>query len=180
MLARAPARSNAPPTLRTSRGPGAIARVRRRGRSVVDYFEPLFAERREGQRIDEVDDLAQRRIDERAIAADLADAEFGALPQVVAVGFRDRHVELRAHAILDRAQHLALALERMVLGQEERKLQDPDNHDQDPYNRGEDRRRIRSADASRPRPARASLPRAASRACARPLPSRTPRSRRRA
>src|SRR4029077_17834606 len=95
-----------------------LAPPRRSGELVVQNFEKFLTQRSERQRIDKIDDLAQRRIDERAIAADLADTEFGPLPHIVIGRLGDRDVELVAHAILDRAQHVTLALERMVIRQE--------------------------------------------------------------
>src|ERR1019366_9370088 len=100
--------------------------------SVVDNFELLFAERDQAQRIDKVHDLAQRPVHERAIAADLRDAQLGALPQVVAVGLGDGDVELVADASLDRAQHLSFALERMILRQKQGQPHDADDHDDTP------------------------------------------------
>src|SRR5579871_1891533 len=98
------------------------------GDSIVDDFQVFVAERCERERIDEVDDLAQGRIDEGPIAPNLADAKFSALPHIVVVRLRDRNIELGAHASLDCAEHLPLAFERVILGQVEGESQDTDNH----------------------------------------------------
>src|SRR6266849_1625608 len=58
---------------------------------------------REGERVDKLDDLAQSRIDERAVTAHLAYPQLCALPEVVTIGLGDRDVELVANAILDRS-----------------------------------------------------------------------------
>src|SRR6202521_5814390 len=88
----------------------------------------LFAERSERERVDKVHDFAQRAVDERAVAADLADSQLGALPEIVIAGFGDRDVELLPYTSLDRAEHLTLALERMVLRDEQREPQNADDH----------------------------------------------------
>src|SRR5581483_5453227 len=84
----------------------------------VDDFELLLAQRRQPERVDEVHDFAQGAVYERAVAADLADAEFRALPHVVPVGLSNRDVELVADTVLDGPEHLPFALERMVFRQE--------------------------------------------------------------
>src|ERR1700722_6162087 len=66
-------------------------------RSVAENFELLIAQRSQCECVDKFHDLAQGRVDEGTIATDLADPEFGALPHIVMVGFRDRNVELVAH-----------------------------------------------------------------------------------
>src|SRR5579885_1474866 len=54
-------------------------------RSVVDNLELFLAQRSKPEGVDEVHDLAQRAIHEGAVAANLADAQFRALPHVVTV-----------------------------------------------------------------------------------------------
>src|SRR5208337_3644025 len=148
--------------------------------SAVDDFELLLAERDQAQRIDEVHELAQRAVHERAIAADLRDAQLGALPQVVAVGLGDGDVELVADASLDRAQHLSFALERMILRQKQGQPHDADDHDDTPPPPTRRPARpprptnpqSRAEAAFRRRPDRARSRAWARRACAESLPSR--------
>ncbi len=71
--------------------------------SVVENLQALLAERRERERVDKLDDLAQSRIDESAVTAHLAYPQLCALPEVVTIGLGDRDVELVANAILDRS-----------------------------------------------------------------------------
>src|SRR5258708_38752317 len=96
--------------------------------STIDDLEILLAERRESERVDEIHHLAKSGIDERAIVAHLADSQFRALPHIVLVGLANRYVELVSHPRLYRAQHLALALERMVFGKKQGKAQYPNYH----------------------------------------------------
>src|SRR5579871_2461274 len=91
-------------------------------------FQVFLAQRSQTQRFDKVHHLAQRAVDKGAVAAHLADAQLGALPQIVIVGLGNRDVELVAHAILNRAQHLALALERMIVGQEQGQAKNSNDH----------------------------------------------------
>src|SRR5208282_6818204 len=150
--------------------------------SVVDDLELLFAERGQPHRIDKVHDLAQRPVHEGAIAADLRDAQLGALPHVVAVRLGDRDVELVADATLDCEQHLSFALERMILRQEQGQPHDADDHDDSPPPptrataarppRGQPTRGLKAEAAFRPPPGRARFRAWARPACAESLPSR--------
>jgi hypothetical protein len=88
----------------------------------------FLTERSEAEPIDKVDHLTQGPVDEGTVASDLADAEFGTLPHIMTVGFRDRYIELVSYAILDRPQDLAFALKRMILRQEQGKPYDADYH----------------------------------------------------
>src|SRR5690349_18981036 len=80
-------------------------------RSIVQELELLVTELGDLHVVDVAHDLAQRRIHERLVGADLRDAEQPALPQIVVARFGDRHVELVADPSLDRAQHAPLPLQ---------------------------------------------------------------------
>src|SRR6185503_12669082 len=95
---------------------------------VVQELDPLLGELRDLELPDEADDLPQAAVDVRFVRTDLADAEERALPEVVVLALGDRDVELVLHARLDGAQHAALALQRMVLGQEQRQTEHADHH----------------------------------------------------
>src|SRR5262249_56473695 len=87
--------------------------------SVVQELHPLLAEFGELQAVDELDHLAQAGVDVRLIGAHLAHAQDGPLPMIVLLALGDRHVEGVLDPRLDGAEHAALALQRMVLGQQQ-------------------------------------------------------------
>src|SRR5262249_49893146 len=97
-------------------------------RSIVQELQPFLAELGELQAVDELYHLSEARIDVPLRPPDLAHPEDRALPQVVVVALRDRHVELVLHSRLDRAQHAALPLEGMVLGQPQLQPENADHH----------------------------------------------------
>src|SRR4029453_17463553 len=78
--------------------------------------------------LDEAHHLAQCAVDVPGVGPDLRDAEHRALPEIVVIAFRNRDVEGVGDTGLDLAQHAALALQRVVLGDEERQLQHTDDH----------------------------------------------------
>src|SRR5262249_160143 len=96
--------------------------------SVVEELEPLRAQLGHPELLDELDDVTETAVDVLAIGAHLAHPEDGALPEIVLLALRDRHVELVLHARVDRAEHAPLALERVVLGQQQLQAEYPDDH----------------------------------------------------
>src|SRR5262249_46060098 len=88
-------------------------------RSVVEELHPLLAEFGELQAVDELDHLAQAGVDVRLIRPHLAHPQDGPLPVIVLLALGDRHVEGVLDSGLDGTQHAALALQRMVLGQQQ-------------------------------------------------------------
>src|SRR5262245_7789746 len=120
----------------TSRRPSAVwmrwaTRACRRSAtlaSIMQELDALGAELGELEAVDELDDLPETCVHVGLIGADLADAERDPLPEVVVVALRDRHVEGVAHPRLDRPDHAALPLERVVLGEQQLETQHPDHH----------------------------------------------------
>src|SRR5437764_1061232 len=87
--------------------------------SVVEELEALLAHLGELEPVDEADDFAETAVHVRLLPSDLAHAEGRALPVIVVGAFRDRDVELVLYARLDRPQHAALALELVILGEQQ-------------------------------------------------------------
>src|SRR2546427_11867936 len=96
--------------------------------SRVEELQACLAHLGELEPVDEVDDLPQAAVHVRLVRADLAHAEGRALPVIVVGALRDRDVELVLHARLDGPQHAALALERVVLGQQQLEPEHADHH----------------------------------------------------
>src|SRR5262245_27881507 len=86
--------------------------------SVVEELDPLPTQLGHPELLDELDNVTEAAVNVLAIGAHLAHPEDGALPEIVLLALRDRHVELVLHPRLDHAQHAPLALERVVLGQQ--------------------------------------------------------------
>src|SRR2546429_1325014 len=98
------------------------------GLSVVEELEALLAHLGELEPVDEADDFAETAVHVRLLPSDLAHAEGRALPVIVVGAFRDRDVELVLYARLDRPQHTALALERVILGEQQLEPEHADHH----------------------------------------------------
>src|SRR5438094_1714852 len=96
--------------------------------SIVEELEALLAHLGELEPVDEVDDSPQAAVHVRLVRADLAHAEGRALPVIVVGALRDRDVELVLHARLDGPQHAALALERVILGEQQLEPEHADHH----------------------------------------------------
>src|SRR2546426_2147163 len=104
-------------------GAGFIHRL-----SVVEELETLLAHLGELEPVDEADDFAETAVHVRLLPSDLAHAEGRTLPVIVVGAFRDRDVELVLYARLDRPQHTALALERVILGEQQLEPEHADHH----------------------------------------------------
>src|SRR3989454_11668426 len=96
--------------------------------SVVEELEALFAHLGELEPVDEADDFPEAAVHVRLLRPDLAHAEGRALPVIVVGAFRDRDVELVLHTRLDGPQHAALALERVILGEQQLEPEHADHH----------------------------------------------------
>ena len=70
-----------------------------------------FAEFRQAERVDKIDDLAQRCFDDRLARSRDCEAQNGALPQLLIAALGDRDVKLIAHPRLYAFQDSALTLE---------------------------------------------------------------------
>src|SRR5213593_1332424 len=134
--------------------------------SIVEELEALLAHLGELEPVDEVDDSPQAAVHVRLVRADLAHAEGRALPVIVVGALRDRDVELVLHARLDGPQHAALALERVILGEQQLEPEHADHHGP-----GAARVRPYARPPARPWPRRVG-------AGGPPAPPRRPRSRR--
>jgi hypothetical protein len=77
---------------------------------------------------DESDDLAKGPIHIGNIGTHLADSQDGTLPEVLPITLSNRYVERIRDTCLDLPDDPALALQGMVLRQEERQLEDPNDH----------------------------------------------------
>src|SRR5262245_42158907 len=94
----------------------------------MEELEALLADLGSLELLDEVHALAEAAVDVCLVATDLAHAEQRALPEVVVLALGDRHVELVLHPRLDRAEHAPLALERVVVVQQQLEPEDADDH----------------------------------------------------
>jgi len=75
----------------------------------MENFDVVFPELSDLHVVDEAHDLTQGTVDVRGIGADLANAEYGALPQVVCITFGDGHVEGVRHPRFDSLDNTAFA-----------------------------------------------------------------------
>lgn len=94
----------------------------------MEDFDAILAQLRNLHVFNKADNLAQCPVNVRSVGPDLTDSEDGALPEVVGITLRDRNVERVRHPRFDLLDDTAFTLERMVLGKEQRQLEDSNDH----------------------------------------------------
>ena len=94
----------------------------------VKKFDADRADFGQTQLVDKLDDLGQRRFDDRPAGAGDREAEQGALPQVLIAALSDGNIESMRHPRLDSFDDSPFALERMIFGNHQVELENTDNH----------------------------------------------------
>src|SRR5687767_882179 len=88
-----------------------------------------FAHLSQAKPIDEIDHPLKRRFDHCSAAADSAESQNCALPQILIATFGDGHIELIGDPGLDSFDDPALAFERVIFGNQQIELQDSHDHE---------------------------------------------------
>ena len=80
------------------------------------------------QMIDKIDDILKRGLDNLAAAADHAETQYRALPEILVAAFCNGDIKLVGYPRLNSPEHSPLPFQRVVLSKNEAKLQNPHDH----------------------------------------------------
>jgi hypothetical protein len=94
----------------------------------MNDFAAELAQKRESHTIDKIDEILQRRLYHRFAGTDRGEAEHRALPEILMIAFGDGNVELFRDPGLNALDDPALALERVIFGQNQIELENPHDH----------------------------------------------------
>jgi len=94
----------------------------------MNNFAAGIAHLGEAHAVDEVYHFLQCRLHHRLAAADHGEAQHRALPEILVAAFADRNVEFIRDPRLNALDDAALALERVILGQDQTEFENPHDH----------------------------------------------------